>query len=305
MASRSRFSIPIGLCLLLPMGCGQASTGANPDLDSSVSPKGNSDDGDGPTLDDGGGATGSESGVGQGGTIPGDASVDGGSSIGRSDGGGAGASDAGKGEGPLPGGAMAFPPPNGQNVCPDPPLRITFSGPPKLGTSGKVQRVRRRRRPWSPRWTWRRRHSATPSVERPSTRFARRTSTATTRSSTSRRTRSRTGRPTTSTSTRARSSDRRGRRSSITDTTSWRFTTAAAAPSNLSSLAVALNGSGRFCSVQGAIDALPAGNTSAATITIAARASSTRSSTSHRRTTSPCSGRIARRRSSRGPTTTT
>ena len=34
---------------------------------------------------------------------------------------------------------MAFPPPNGVDVCPNPPLRITFSGPPKLGTSGNIQ----------------------------------------------------------------------------------------------------------------------------------------------------------------------
>jgi pectin methylesterase-like acyl-CoA thioesterase len=54
----------------------------------------------------------------------------------------------------------------------------------------------------------------------------------------------------------------------ISDATSWRFSTAAAAPSTLTSLTVALNGSGNFCSVQGAIDALPAGNTSPATITI-------------------------------------
>jgi pectin methylesterase-like acyl-CoA thioesterase len=54
----------------------------------------------------------------------------------------------------------------------------------------------------------------------------------------------------------------------ITGTTSWRFSTAAAAPSNLASLTVALNGSGNFCSVQGAIDALPAGNNNATTITI-------------------------------------
>jgi pectin methylesterase-like acyl-CoA thioesterase len=55
---------------------------------------------------------------------------------------------------------------------------------------------------------------------------------------------------------------------SITDTTTWRFSTVAAAPSSVASLTVALNGSGNFCSVQGAIDALPANNKNAAQITI-------------------------------------
>jgi pectin methylesterase-like acyl-CoA thioesterase len=55
----------------------------------------------------------------------------------------------------------------------------------------------------------------------------------------------------------------------ITDSTTWRFSTAAAAPTNRAALGVALDGSGPFCSVQGAIDLVPANNTSAVTITIA------------------------------------
>jgi pectin methylesterase-like acyl-CoA thioesterase len=54
----------------------------------------------------------------------------------------------------------------------------------------------------------------------------------------------------------------------ITGGAAWRFTTAAAAPSDLSALTVALDGSGPFCTVQGATDALPANNTAAAVITI-------------------------------------
>jgi pectin methylesterase-like acyl-CoA thioesterase len=54
----------------------------------------------------------------------------------------------------------------------------------------------------------------------------------------------------------------------ITGNTAWRFTTASGAPSNVSALTVALDGSGNFCSVQGALDALPASNSQAATITI-------------------------------------
>ena len=55
----------------------------------------------------------------------------------------------------------------------------------------------------------------------------------------------------------------------ITGTTAWRFSTAAAAPSNRAALAVALDGSAPFCSVQGALDIVPANNTAAVAITIA------------------------------------
>ena len=44
------------------------------------------------------------------------------------------------GQGNLPGGVTSlFPPPNGQNLCPDPPLKITFSGTPTLGSSGRFR----------------------------------------------------------------------------------------------------------------------------------------------------------------------
>jgi pectin methylesterase-like acyl-CoA thioesterase len=56
---------------------------------------------------------------------------------------------------------------------------------------------------------------------------------------------------------------------SVTDTTTWRFSTAGAAPTSLANLSVALDGSGEFCSVQGALDALPANNTAASQIGIA------------------------------------
>ena len=55
---------------------------------------------------------------------------------------------------------------------------------------------------------------------------------------------------------------------SITDTSTWRFTTMAAAPSDRSTLSVALNGAGSFCSVQGAFDLIPANNTAAVTVTV-------------------------------------
>ena len=56
---------------------------------------------------------------------------------------------------------------------------------------------------------------------------------------------------------------------SIADSTTWKFTTAAAKPSSLSAMTVALDGSGQFCSVQGALDALPSNNTASSTLTIA------------------------------------
>jgi pectin methylesterase-like acyl-CoA thioesterase len=233
-----------------------------------MSSKGNSDGSNAPARDDdGGNATGGESGVGDVGTTPGDEGRDGGTSSGESDSGGALAIDAGKGEGPLPGGAMVFPPPNGQHVCPDPPLRITFSGPPTLGTSGNI-RV----------------YGAAGAV------VATVDMAATTVSDTIGGTTFNTVRPAyvdgddavVYLKTHALDYGQTyyvnvdpgailgptGSPLTVSDATSWRFTTAAAAPSNLSSLTVALNGSGDFCSVQGAIDALPAGNTSAATITI-------------------------------------
>lgn len=54
---------------------------------------------------------------------------------------------------------------------------------------------------------------------------------------------------------------------SISDTKAWRFTTLASAASG-SSLSVALDGSGQFCSWQGALDAVPAKNTAPVTISI-------------------------------------
>jgi pectin methylesterase-like acyl-CoA thioesterase len=54
---------------------------------------------------------------------------------------------------------------------------------------------------------------------------------------------------------------------SITDPQDWRFSTLAAAPTG-GTLSVALDGSGQFCSWQGALDAVPANNTTAVTIDI-------------------------------------
>ena len=55
----------------------------------------------------------------------------------------------------------------------------------------------------------------------------------------------------------------------VTGSTAWRFTTAAAAPTNKSAVGVALDGSAPFCSLQGALDFIPANNTAAVTVSLA------------------------------------
>ncbi|HKP55659.1 MAG TPA: pectinesterase family protein, partial [Polyangiales bacterium] len=57
---------------------------------------------------------------------------------------------------------------------------------------------------------------------------------------------------------------------SISDPKAWRFSTASAAPSGGAKLSVALDGTGAFCSLQAAFDAIPAGNASPVTIELGA-----------------------------------
>jgi pectin methylesterase-like acyl-CoA thioesterase len=172
------------------------------------------------------------------------------------------------GQGNLPGGVTSlFPPPNGQGLCPDPPLRITFSGAPTIGTSGSIRVLTSG-------------GSAVTSVDVGASSY------------------SITRGGMTFTIQRPVYVDGNavvvylpaglgygqtyyvnvdsgaikapgGASLAITDSTTWRFSTAAAAPTNRAALGVALDGSGPFCSVQGAIDLVPASNTSAVTITIA------------------------------------
>jgi pectin methylesterase-like acyl-CoA thioesterase len=54
----------------------------------------------------------------------------------------------------------------------------------------------------------------------------------------------------------------------VAGSAAWRFTTARSAPGNPVALSVALDGSGDFCSVQGALDSLPEGRTKPVTITL-------------------------------------
>jgi hypothetical protein len=163
---------------------------------------------------------------------------------------------------------MAFPAPNSQGVCPDPPLRITFSAPPTLGAAGKIQVF---------------------DAAQPGTPVAALDMGATSFSDTIGGTTFKTLRP-----AYVDGNDAviylkshalgyghtyyvtvdpgaivppSGPPLSIVGTTTWRFSTAAAAPSSASST-VALDGSGDFCSVQGAIDAIPASNSQAVTVTV-------------------------------------
>jgi Pectinesterase/Bacterial Ig-like domain len=55
---------------------------------------------------------------------------------------------------------------------------------------------------------------------------------------------------------------------SVTGTAAWSFSTALAAPSSLANIAVALDGTGAFCSLQGALDAVPSNGSVATTISL-------------------------------------
>jgi pectin methylesterase-like acyl-CoA thioesterase len=171
------------------------------------------------------------------------------------------------GQGNLPAGVTSlFPPPNGQNLCPDPPLKITFSGTPTLGSSGLIR-------------VFTSGGSLVASVDLAAASVSESIGGMTFMVS----------RPvyvdgnTVSVTLPPKSLaygmtyyvnvasgaiTAPGGAFSITDTNTWRFTTMAAAPSNKTAISVALDGSGSFCSVQGAYDLVPASNTAATTITV-------------------------------------
>ena len=156
-------------------------------------------------------------------------------------------------------GAVAlFPAPDAKGVCPDPPLRITFSAPPTLGTRGKIQVF---------------------DTAQPATAVASVDMAASNVSDTIGGTVFTMQRPAYvdgndavvylrahalsyghSYFVRVDSGAISGPGNTavaISDAMTWTFSTAAAAPNDLSSLTVALDGGGDFCSVQGAIDATP------------------------------------------------
>ena len=210
-------------------------------------------------------------GGGAGGSGTGAGGNDAGASAGGATGtGGAGSGGAGTGgaQANLPAGVTAlFPPPGGQGICPDPPLRITFSGAPTLGTSGKIQVFG---------------SSGTPVA---SVDMSAGTVTDTIGGTTYillrpayvdgndaviyLKTKALSyGQTYYVTVDSGAIRPPGGGTLAISGSTTWRFSTAAAAPSSRSSMTVALDGSGQFCTVQGATDALPDNNTAASTITM-------------------------------------
>ncbi|HET6151290.1 MAG TPA: pectinesterase family protein [Polyangia bacterium] len=171
----------------------------------------------------------------------------------------------------LPAGVSGlFPAPGAAGVCPDPPLRITFPAPPALGMAGRIR-------------VWNAAQTTTPvatvdmavamasdtigglafNVLRPvfvegnaAVIYLRQRALTY-------------GQTYYVTVESGAIRPAGGAALAITSATAWRFTTAAAAPTNRAALGVALDGSASLCSVQGAIDLLPSGDTGASTITIA------------------------------------
>jgi pectin methylesterase-like acyl-CoA thioesterase len=178
------------------------------------------------------------------------------------------AAGSGGGASPEPMGPL-FPANGAENVCADPPLRMHFAGAPRVGASGKIQ-VFDAAAPNSP--------VATVDVAVMSV------------SVTVGGTPLRLPRPVhvdgdnvivrlppralaygkhyyvTVDSGAVLAPD--GTAKAITQKTDWTFATAAAAPTDLTNVRVAIDGTGQFCSVQGALDAVPARNTAASKITI-------------------------------------
>ena len=171
------------------------------------------------------------------------------------------------GQGNLPAGVTSlFPAPNGQNLCPDPPLKITFSGAPTLGSSGRIRVF----------------NSGGTAVATVDMAAASVSQTIGGMAFTVSRPVYVDGNTVSVTlppkalaygmtyyvNVESGAITAPGGAFSITDTSTWRFTTMAAAPSDRSTLSVALTGAGSFCSVQGAFDLIPANNTAAVTVTV-------------------------------------
>jgi hypothetical protein len=218
------------------------------------------------------GTFGGEAGVagasGSGGATGGD-SGSGGVAGSAGSGGAAGSAGTG-GQVNLPDGVTAmFPGPDATGVCPDPSLRVTFDAPPALGNSGSVRVFREGGDEVAnvdlsaptvtdtiggQTYTLQRRafvDGNTAVIYLPQKALA--------------------YGQTYYANVEDGAIDRPGGAAfTVTDASTWRFTTATAAPSSLSTLSVALDGGGQFCSVQGALDALPSGNTAAARIELAA-----------------------------------
>jgi pectin methylesterase-like acyl-CoA thioesterase len=178
-------------------------------------------------------------------------------------------SASGSGEGTLTTGIRAFPAPGATGLCPDPPLRLTFASAPTLGASGKIR-------------VYDASSTATPvaTVDMGASSYS-----ETLEGLTYNMLRpafvdgndavvylpphSLTYGKTYYVTVDSGAIVGPGGAVSVTSTTEWKFSTAAAAPSSASA-GVALDGSQPFCTVQGALDAVPAKNTAAVTITVQA-----------------------------------
>jgi pectin methylesterase-like acyl-CoA thioesterase len=174
------------------------------------------------------------------------------------------------GQEPLPPGVVAlFPPPSAASVCPDPQLRITFAAPPTLGTSGQVRVV----------------DADGDTVASVNMANANVTETLGGQSfSLSRRAFVEGNTAVIYLPARALAYGETysvtldagtivapdAAPFSITAADAWRFSTAAGPPSDLGAIHVAPAGGGDFCSVQGALDAVPNANTTPIRITLAA-----------------------------------
>lgn len=167
----------------------------------------------------------------------------------------------------LPAGVSAmFPTPGATGICPDPVLRITFEQTPALGSTGKIQ-VRNSS------------GTVVASVDMAATQVSQ---TIASKALTLPRPAYIEGRAaviylggktlgygqTFSVTVDAGAIRPASGSFALTSTTAWRFSTAAAPPAKTTALTVAVDGSGDFCTVQGAADAVPANNTAAAIITI-------------------------------------
>jgi pectin methylesterase-like acyl-CoA thioesterase len=226
----------------------------------------------GASTGSGGNSGGSHGGTGGGGAGHGGAAGAAAGTGGITGSGGSVATGGAGGQAAAPGNASAvFPPPNGTNVCADPQLRISFAAgaaAPSIGTSGKIQ-------------VFSSAGSAVASVDVASSTT---TSTNGGMSFTIERPIYVDGntvvvylpsKPLGYGQTYYVNVDAGAIKSpsgaafTVTGSSAWRFSTAAAAPAGKSAVAVALDGSAPFCSLQGALDFIPSNNTAAVTVSVA------------------------------------
>ncbi len=267
-------------------GSSAGAGGVNPSGGSAgVPPGGAGASGSGGTVAGGAGEAGTagsagSSGSGSGGTLAGRAGGSGASGGGAGDDSGGTAGSAGAsgaagsggsaGGANLPDGVSAlFPAPDATGVCPDPSLRVSFDAPPALGNSGRIRVFREGGQEAA---------SVDMSAMTVTDTIGGQTYTLLRRAFVDGNTaviylpQKALAYGQTYYVNVENGALRRpgGDPFTVTDSSSWRFTTASGAPANLSALSVALDGGGHFCSVQGALDALPNGNSAAVRIELAA-----------------------------------